>query len=127
MATANEILAGCGYFEGVARNYKNNFITTVTGANTVSISTGGAMVDGHWYYNDAAVSVNIPSAVGSGNTRIDRIVIRCTWASYKAEIVRWLDRCCNPLHLHISKSRQRLRHPVIPSEGQHFRDSNFDR
>ncbi len=88
MATANEIMAGCGYFEGVARNYKNNFITTVTGANTVSINTGGAMVDGHWYYNDAAVSMTIPSAVGTGNTRIDRIVIRCTWSTFQAVLAR---------------------------------------
>lgn len=88
LADANEIIAGCGFHEGVAKGYKNSFLSTVSGLNTISVGTGGAVVDGHWYYNDAALSVNIPSAVGTGNTRIDRIVIRCTWASFKAEITR---------------------------------------
>jgi hypothetical protein len=32
--------------------------------------------------------VNIPSAVGGGNTRIDRIVLRASWASFVVRIVR---------------------------------------
>lgn len=61
---------------------------TVTGANTVSVNTGGAVVDGKVMTNSAAYAINIPSAVGGGNTRIDRIVARATWASYTVEITR---------------------------------------
>src|SRR5690606_18715172 len=32
--------------------------------------------------------INIPSAVGGGNTRIDRIVLRATWSDFKVEITR---------------------------------------
>ena len=46
------------------------------------------MVDGKWFENNAAASVNIPSAVGGGNTRIDRIVLRCSWAGYAVSITR---------------------------------------
>lgn len=61
---------------------------TVTGANTVAINTGGAMVDGKAYQNSASVNVNVPSAVGGGNTRIDRIVLRASWAAYTVRITR---------------------------------------
>ena len=88
LSKASMIIAGCGKYQGVAKGYLNEYKGTVTVANTVSIGTGGAVVDGHWHYNDAALSVNIPSAVGAGNTRIDRIVIRCNWANFKAEIYR---------------------------------------
>lgn len=87
-ASATEITAGCGKFEGIAKNYKNNLAGTVTAANTVSINTGGAVVDGKWYYNDSALAVNIPSAVGTGNTRIDKIVLRCNWSAFQVTIQR---------------------------------------
>ena len=87
-ASATEITAGCSKFEGIANSYKNGLAGTVTGANTVSINTGGAVVDGKWYYNDAALSVNIPSAVGAGNTRIDKIVLRCNWSAFQVTIYR---------------------------------------
>ena len=87
-ASATEITAGCGKFEGVAKSYKNDLAGTVTGANTVSINTGGGIVDGKWYYNDSALAVNIPSAVGTGNTRIDRIVLRCVWSTFQVTIYR---------------------------------------
>lgn len=87
-STAAKILAGCAGFEGVAPNFRNALAGTVTGANTVSINTGGAVVDGKWFHNDSALSVNIPSAVGSGNTRIDRIVLRADWSGYDVSIYR---------------------------------------
>jgi hypothetical protein len=87
-ATALKILAGSAGFEGVASNFKNALAGTVTGVNTVSINTGGAVVDGKWYHNDSALSVNIPSASGTGNTRIDRIVLRCSWSGYDVSIYR---------------------------------------
>jgi hypothetical protein len=83
-----EVIAACNGKEGIAPGYLNNLAGTVTGANTVQIDTGGALADGKYYKNDAAVSVNIPSAVGGGNTRIDRIVLRADWAAFTVTIVR---------------------------------------
>lgn len=48
---------------------------SVPGANTFRISAGAALVDGTFYYNDANVDVNVPSAT-VGNVRNDRIVLR---------------------------------------------------
>lgn len=56
--------------------------------NTFRIGTGGCIGDGKVYKNDAAVDVNIPSAAGGGNTRIDRVVVRFTWASFQGVITR---------------------------------------
>lgn len=86
-AKAWAILAACGGKEGVAPGYLN-LLAGTTGTNVVHVNTGGAMVDGQWYENGASVDVTIPSAVGGGNTRIDRIVLRVTWASFKCEITR---------------------------------------
>ena len=83
-----QVIAACNGFEGVGPGYLNSLAGTVTGANAVQIDTGGALVDGKYYNNSAAVSVNIPSAVGGGNTRIDRIVLRASWASYTVRIYR---------------------------------------
>jgi len=85
---ASKIYAGCFGFEGVAPNFLNKLAGSVPSANTVQINTGGAMVDGRWYINDSAKSVSIPSAVGSGNTRIDRIVLRCSMADFSVLITR---------------------------------------
>jgi hypothetical protein len=60
----------------------------VPGANTARIATGGALVDGKPYDSDANVDVNIPSAVGGGNTRIDRIVLRASWGAQTVRITR---------------------------------------
>lgn len=84
---ALSIAAAVGRKEGVAVGYLNELKATVTGANTVSVASGGALVDGKYYENSAAVAVTIPSAT-SGNTRIDRIVIQATWGSFIAKIVR---------------------------------------
>lgn len=88
MAIASRVYAACFGFEGVALDYLNELAGRVKGANTVRINTGVAMVDGRWYINDAAKDVNIPSAIGAGNTRIDRIVLRCTNSGYIVEITR---------------------------------------
>lgn len=87
-STAAKILSACSGFEGVAAGYLNALAGTVTGANTVAINTGGALVDGKWFLNDASQDVNIPSASGGGNTRIDRIVLRATWASFNVSVTR---------------------------------------
>lgn len=83
-----EVLAGCLGFEGVAIGLMNELTGTVAGANTVNLNTGGALVDGHIYQNSAVESINIPSAVGVGNTRIDRIVLRCSWSENTIRIIR---------------------------------------
>ena len=88
LARIAAVLAACSGFEGVAPDYLNELAGTVAGANTVQINTGGAVVDGKVYDSDAAVNVNIPSASGGGNTRIDRIVLRASWSSFTVEITR---------------------------------------
>jgi BarA-like signal transduction histidine kinase len=87
-AKAWAIMAACYNFEGVAPSYLNALVGSVPGVNTARIGTGGAVVDGQWYKNDAAYDVTIPSAVGGGNTRIDRVVLRVTWASFQCVITR---------------------------------------
>jgi hypothetical protein len=87
-STKSKVLSACSGFEGVAAGYLNALEGAVTGANTVAINTGGALVDGKYYENGASVNVNIPSAVGGGNTRIDRIVLRASWAAFTVRIHR---------------------------------------
>lgn len=82
------IMAACGAHEGVAPNYLNELECTANGANTVAVNTGGAMVDGKYFINDASQDVNIPSASGGGNTRIDRIVLRAGWAGFNVSVTR---------------------------------------
>lgn len=83
-----EILAATLGFEGVCLDYLNDLEGSVIGANTVEIGSGGALVDGHIYQNNAGASVNIPNASGAGNTRIDRIVLRCNWSAFTVRITR---------------------------------------
>lgn len=85
---AADIIGSVRSNNGIAAGYLNSLAGTVTGPNTVSIDTGGAVVDGKWYKNDSAKVINIPSAVGGGNTRIDRIVLRADWSDFKVEITR---------------------------------------
>lgn len=87
-AKAFAIIAACHGKEGVAPAYLNNLVGSVPGVNTARIGTGCAIVDGAWYENGAAEDITIPSAVGGGNTRIDRIVLRITWANYECVIMR---------------------------------------
>lgn len=71
--------------EGVLKNYQNEL--EVTGAATpVAVNTGGAIVYGFPYWNTASVNVTIPTP--SGATRIDRIVLRASWAAQTVRITR---------------------------------------
>lgn len=81
------IAAGVGKSEGVAVGYLNELAPTVSAVNTVSVASGGALVDGKWYENNSAVAINIPSSA-AGTTRIDRIVIRANWAAFTTQITR---------------------------------------
>jgi hypothetical protein len=83
-----QIIAACCAHEGVAPGFWDELECTGGGANTVNVATGGALVDGKPYPNNAPVAVNVPSAVGAGNTRIDRIVLRANWAAQTVRITR---------------------------------------
>lgn len=85
LARVVEALGGEGVIPG---HYLGELRGSVTGANTVEIEGGMAIVDGRPYRNTSAETVNIPSASGSGNTRIDRIVLRADWASFTVRITR---------------------------------------
>lgn len=87
-AMIGKIFSSCLGAEGVARGFMNQLLVTNQAANTARVATGGAMVDGKPYSNDTAVDVHIPSAVGGGNTRIDRIVLRADWTAQTVRIHR---------------------------------------
>jgi hypothetical protein len=81
------VLAGCNDFEGVAPTVSNALAGTVTDTEEVTIAEGGALVDGKWYINPDPTVVAIPAA-GGGKTRIDRIVLRVSWAAFTVLITR---------------------------------------
>ncbi len=71
--------------EGVQKGYENDL--EPTGAATpVAIDTGAAIIYGFPYWNTA--SVNVAIATPAGNTRIDRIVLRASWAAQTIRITR---------------------------------------
>jgi len=86
LAEAIRIIAACMNSVGVARGYLNGLAATVPGANTVTIATGAAIVDGKPYSNLGSGNLTIPSASGGGNTRIDRIVLRADWANHEVRL-----------------------------------------
>lgn len=71
---------------GVVRNVDDELRVTAQSpaSNAVDVNTGAALVQGKWYQSDAVESFTI-SANGSGNPRIDTIVLR---ADYTAQTVR---------------------------------------
>lgn len=71
--------------EGVAKDYLNELATTGT-ATPVATNTGAAYVYGFPYWNTASVDTAIPTP--SGNTRIDRLVLRAGWAAQTIRITR---------------------------------------
>ena len=71
--------------EGVLKNYLNELATT--GASSpVATNTGGAYVYGFPYNNSTSVDTAIPTP--SGNTRIDRLVLRANWSAQTVRITR---------------------------------------
>lgn len=87
-STAITIMAACSGHEGIAHEQLNEFDATVPSANTVRVQSGQAIVDGRWYESNDNEDVTIPDAVGAGNTRIDRVVLRTDWASFETTIHR---------------------------------------
>lgn len=74
--------------EGVAPNYFNQYNATIPALNTVRIDTGAAVVDGKPHDSDTTVDINIPSASGGGNTRIDRVCLRANWSARTVRLTR---------------------------------------
>ncbi len=71
--------------EGVLRGIGGNL--AVSGASSpVAVASGSALVYGFFYASDASVNVTIPTPTTS--TRIDRIVLRVSWAAQTVRIVR---------------------------------------
>ena len=87
-AEAAKILAAAAGYEGVVPGYSSEFACVDGGVNTVDVDPGGAVVDGKWHKSSVLESINIPSAVGGGNTRIDRIVLRADWSARTVRITR---------------------------------------
>jgi hypothetical protein len=67
--------AGPHTSQGVLKGLLNELAVSGV-ASPVTVATGGAVVEGYYYKNDASVTVAIPTPVGS--TRIDRIVLRAS-------------------------------------------------
>ena len=63
-----------------------NALAVTGAASPVSVNTGGAVIYGLCYENDAAVTVTIPTP--TSNTRYDRIVVRRNWSTQEARITR---------------------------------------
>ena len=71
--------------EGVAKGYLNELETT--GASSpVATNTGAAYVHGFPYWNTTSKDTAIPTP--SGNTRIDRLVLRAGWSAQTVRITR---------------------------------------
>ncbi len=87
-STIAKIFASCQGFEGVGASFLNGLAPSTTGANNARIASGGALVDGKPYQSDANVDTNIPSSIGGGNTRIDRIVLRADWTAQTVRVTR---------------------------------------
>lgn len=71
--------------EGVAKDYLNEMVTTGT-SSPVATNTGAASVHGFPYWNTTSVDTAIPTP--SGNTRIDRLVLRANWSAQTIRITR---------------------------------------
>jgi hypothetical protein len=83
-----KVLGDAGKSEGICPGYLSQLSPSSTGNNNARIAPGGAIVDGRPYVNTENVDVVIPSAVGGGNTRIDRIVLRADWTAHTVRVTR---------------------------------------
>lgn len=82
------IMSVCNGHPGVAPGYNNELEVVQSGAESINIETGAALVDGKVYEADAPVGFSVPATTGGGNTRIDYIVLRCDWSAYSVVIAR---------------------------------------
>ncbi len=71
--------------QGILRGAGNELAATGTGS-PVAINTGMAIVDGKIYENSASLNVTVPTPASA--TRIDRIMLRKSWAAQTVRITR---------------------------------------
>ena len=71
---------------GVLLGKLNECAVTATGAKSVYVATGEAIIRGVWYRNNAQKTISIPDHAGVSRT--DRIILRYTLATRTIEAVR---------------------------------------
>lgn len=88
LATISGILAAANRPNGICPEYDSGLAPSANGSNSVRVASGAALVDGKPFENTANEDISIPSAVGGGNTRIDRIVARADWSAFTVRLTR---------------------------------------
>lgn len=83
-----EIIGACHAGEGAGPNWLDTFGYDAGDPETFIVSAGVAIVDGRPYINSTDVTITIPAAVGVGNTRIDRVVLRASWSAQTVRLTR---------------------------------------
>lgn len=77
--TAEEYAAKLAYAYGSGVLPTDNLLrVTSSGANTIDVDTGAAIVQGRFYLNDASVALS-PASAGAGTVRRDSVVLECDW------------------------------------------------
>lgn len=71
--------------QGIIDSYENELVVTNPAGNTIRVATGAALADGKFYETDANVDnvIATPAAL----TRIDRVVLRKSWAAQTVRVV----------------------------------------
>ncbi len=64
--------------QGIINSFNNELAVSNPAGNTIRVATGAALVDGSFYENDANDDTVISTPAGA--TRIDRVVLRKSWA-----------------------------------------------
>ncbi len=70
--------------QGVIEDYENELAVSNPAGNTIRTATGAALVDGKFYETDANVDIVI--ATPAVLTRIDRVVLRKSWAGQTVRV-----------------------------------------
>jgi hypothetical protein len=70
---------------GPLKGYLNELAVSGV-ASPVDVATGGAVVYGFWYYNDAVATVVVPTPISA--TRIDRIALQADWTAQTVRLAR---------------------------------------
>lgn len=70
--------------QGYIEAFDNELAVTNPSGSTIRVATGAALVDGSFYESDANVDNSI--ATPAASTRIDRIVLRKSWASQTVRV-----------------------------------------
>src|SRR5688572_1123643 len=81
-------LARHWYSTGVLRDELNSFGLGTTSGLNQDIQSGRAFVDGVWYESDATVTRTVPTNVGAGSARTDRLVLKLDRTTKLVTIVR---------------------------------------